>query len=212
MKFFTFDFVIFLLATNTVLSRFQMLQHHPQNQNQRCKSISLQWSYLCMLVVTVLVITGNLVQHPLEIDHLVKQPKHNVIVNLLNLSTVVEHPFSSDSKTHIRRDLSFFDCDSVNSKCTFLYPGQFYQHYNHITSSKNEWRQTIGLDNSNLPALTSLSWWTTFSASDTSNSNLQQLDHLIDEHLGLSRNLTYIHVHKCGGTSIKVPFQNVRVM
>lgn len=146
-----------------------------------------------MLVVTVFVVTGNLVRHPQETE-LIKQPKLNVIVNLSTLS---------DSITHIPRGLSFFDCDSAKSKCTFLYPGEFYHNYNRIISSKTEWRKTIGLDNSNLPALTSLSWWTTFSASDMSSSNLQRLDYLIDEHLGLSRNLTYIHVHKCGGTSIQ---------
>ena len=128
---------------------------------------------------------------------------------------------------------AFFDCNHSQSKCEYFYPGKFFQHYfstsillqnNNDTKTKKsisiaaeqhqheqytEWGKKIGLENGNLPALDSLSWWTMDNDAPTaavgdnrrdSNSNYNQL---IQNHIHLPSNITYIHVHKCAGTSIQ---------
>ena len=95
------------------------------------------------------------------------------------LKTNVDRPIHSEQE----RDY-FFDCHSAKSKCTYFYPGEFYRHYfdnilllssssttTNATSSNNDSYNTsnneiitrikdrIGLNNANLPALDSFSWW-----------------------------------------------------
>jgi len=68
------------------------------------------------------------------------------------------------------------------------------------------WQKDIGLQNANLPALDSFSWWWSSSSSSSSSwSNREDkfIHHEIQEYLRLPQNITYIHVHKCGGTSIQ---------
>lgn len=124
---------------------------------------------------------------------------------------------------------NFFDCNNSISKCTYFYPSKFYKYYfatfvlNNNTARHNdtadipyniindkerqyiEWRKEIGFENANLPALDSLSYW---SSSATDQTNIQAAESMqytaaIQDYISLPQNITYIHVHKCGGTSIQ---------
>ena len=106
---------------------------------------------------------------------------------------------------------SFFDCNR-NKLCRWFYPGKFYHEYfiahvkqqNSTSSSESggdyyKWRKQIGLENANLPALNSLSWWL-HNVVPTNHSTSTA----IQNHINLPcNNITYIHLHKCGGTSIQ---------
>jgi len=154
---------------------------------------------------------------------------------------------STDDDGHQNQtDSSFFDCNRRESNCRYFRPRDFYQHYfSSVVRSRSdnstiitddddqenaslydskqydEWSRDIGLENSNLPALTSLYWdWTVHGDGDGSSStsngtsltqatvaSISSLKHQIEDairqHIQLPHNLTYIHVHKCGGTSIQ---------
>ena len=105
----------------------------------------------------------------------------------------------------------FFDCNnSQYSKCTYFYPSKFYQYYftNHILpngSNSNisksigrsessdeqqqyqQWRKEIGLENANLPALDSLSWWIKEEEADN-----DIISNTVQDYMSLPRNITYI--------------------
>ncbi|KAL7530134.1 hypothetical protein ACHAXR_003326, partial [Thalassiosira sp. AJA248-18] len=143
---------------------------------------------------------------------------------------------------------SFFDCNGNQSKCRYFYPGEFFRQYfllaaattttKHDNSnisgsdvSRNftgiafdqqiiELRKQIGLENLNLPALDSLSWWLDGGGGGGGNKDMimniiptknhdsaadfsHQFHNQIQNHINLPNNITYIHVHKCGGTSIQ---------
>ena len=93
-----------------------------------------------------------------------------------NATTLSESSMNSDSIG------SFLDCNHNGSKCRNLYSGEFDCHYfmstikhkhdssgsggnldNHTRvesdQSHIEWQKQIGLKNTNLPGLDSLSWW-----------------------------------------------------
>jgi hypothetical protein len=122
---------------------------------------------------------------------------------------------------------NFFNCHHPNSKCTYLNPSTFLHAYyasslslsNNNNDSYNytqqqrqrqQWRKQIGFDNYNLPALDVLSWWSSTtnnndsynSASYTKRSNNNN-NTLSDTMMQQQYNITYIHIHKCGGTSIQ---------
>ena len=104
----------------------------------------------------------------------------------------------------------FFDCNNSHySKCTYFYPSKFYQYYftNHILlngSNSNiseimgrsessdeqqyrQWRKEIGLENANLPALDSLSWWIKEEEADN-----DIISNTVQDYMSLPRNITYI--------------------
>ena len=140
-------------------------------------------------------------------NYFVTTQKGNNITDSMNIDKDNENNNGSNEKTNLQ---------SFNE-----------QHY-------IKWRKEIGLQNLNLPSLTSLSWWwnddgftknvyepTLFAeAIQLSNSSgsspeeilnvtlnnqqLQQnLHQQIQAQIDIPQNLTYIHVHKCGGTSIQ---------
>ncbi len=143
---------------------------------------------------------------------------------------------------------SFFDCHHESSKCRYLYPGEFFHHYfrslqrlkghNHTSHERYgkrgdiddaqydeksfmQWRKDVGLENANLPALYSLSWWwdTIYNSENDNIDTLtihenskglenestidQQIHPQLQLRIGIPRNITYIHLHKCGGTSVQ---------
>ncbi|KAL3757453.1 hypothetical protein ACHAWU_006660 [Discostella pseudostelligera] len=157
-------------------------------------------------------------------------------INAANASLLVSSSMSNDDTTiHDERRDDFFDCHATNSKCTYFYPGEFYRHYfdnvvlkstsidaitinNYHTSNKEyiaKMGDRIGLNNANLPALNSFSWWITFGLDNeqengsnnytNNNSNTHMtIMNMIQHRYNLPlQNLTYIHIHKCGGTSIQ---------
>ena len=104
----------------------------------------------------------------------------------------------------------FFDCNnSQYSKCTYFYPSKFYQYYftNHILNGSNsniseimgrsessddeqqyqQWRKEIGLENANLPALDSLSWWIKEEEADN-----DIISNTVQDYMSLPHNVTYI--------------------
>jgi len=94
-------------------------------------------------------------------------------------------------------------------------------HTQYDEESFMQWRKDIGLEIANLPALYSLSWWwdtvynsdhfkidkLTIRENSTGLSNdttkHQQIHRQILSEIGIPRNITYIHIHKCGGTSVQ---------
>lgn len=164
--------------------------------------------------------------------------------NAGNASLLVSSSTSNDGiSIHNERRDDFFDCHSTNSKCTYFYPGEFYRHYfdngvlsstsidaitittNHTSNEEyiTKMRDRIGLNNTNLPALNSFSWWITnrgdsdqegellVGEADSSNhytnnnsNNHTTIMNMIQHQYNLPLpNFTYIHIHKCGGTSIQ---------
>ena len=95
----------------------------------------------------------------------------------------------------------FFRCTN-ESICKDFVPKQFFEEYIADQVLRNEgdrenaspeqtiqaWRSYVGLENSNLPAL-DLIWWST-SVGQAAAANFP-------------RNITFVHNHKCGGTSIQ---------
>ena len=100
----------------------------------------------------------------------------------------------------------FFDCNnSQYSKCTYFYPSKFYQYYftNHVRNDSNseimgrsessdeqqyqQWRKEIGLENANLPALDSLSWWIKEEEADN-----DIISNTVQDYMSLPHNVTYI--------------------
>jgi hypothetical protein len=122
-------------------------------------------------------------------------------------------------------EANFFNCHHPNSKCTYLNPSTFLHAYYasslslsnnndsayNYTQQRQQWRKQIGFDNYNLPALDVLSWWSTNNddddsdnASYTKNNNNHDNNTLSDTMMQQQQyNITYIHIHKCGGTSIQ---------
>ncbi|KAL9179073.1 hypothetical protein ACHAXT_000115 [Thalassiosira profunda] len=108
----------------------------------------------------------------------------------------------------------FFDCSRDGSKCRSFNPGAFFRQYYNTTEATSgnaqsngtderylQWRREIGLENANLPALDSLSWWV--ERGDDIPGSVQRSWMQSHANNLPPRNVTYIHVHKCGGTSIQ---------
>lgn len=152
---------------------------------------------------------------------------NEIEISLQNYNNISNHHSSdkgSSKYTERPSSSSFFDCNHTTSKCTYFTPQTFFHQY-YITHIKlihdderyNQfhqkygfeheqyllWQKDIGLQNANLPALDSFSWWSSSSSSSWSNREDKFIQHEIQEYLRLPQNITYIHVHKCGGTSIQ---------
>lgn len=164
---------------------------------------------LCAILTTVVLMHSMQVAlEPTQI-HQVKQSKIHMIN--LNLSINTLDALSSEYDNRLSENGFIFDCTDLRYKCKYLYPGKFFDYYfsEYIIDGKmstNEQllqrRSAMGLENENLPALASLSWWNEITYA--SSSNQQQVEFRLDEFLNFPRNLTYIHIHKCGGTSIQI--------
>jgi len=114
---------------------------------------------------------------------------------------------------------NFFNCQRPNSKCHYFNPSTFLHTYYASLSNNNndsdfniqQWRRQIGFDNYNLPALDVLSWWwsitpTTPNNDDSYNASYSNSNNNDNESILMLQqqyNITYIHIHKCGGTSIQ---------
>eukprot|EP00804_Cyclotella_cryptica_P023027 CCRYP_000296-RB/>CCRYP_000296-RB protein AED:0.44 eAED:0.48 QI:0/0/0/1/0/0/2/0/385 len=181
---------------------------------ERC----LLWLILYAIIVATVVKNAKLVTDLPDI-HPSTRSKIHVVHLLMNSST---SKYADDVPQNYD---SFFDCHHEKSSCRYLKPGEFYQHYfsssvrslandtssiedtqgNSASEQLLEWRGEIGLENENMPALTSLSWWSDLNVSGLNalKSNNQLRERKIEEYIAFPRNLTYIHVHKCGGTSIQ---------
>ena len=163
-------------------------------------------SMLLLFAVTITMLKNVQRFEPAESS----QPRQskNLIVNLpIVLSD------ATDSGASRRYD-SFFDCHRKESRCRYFNPNAFFDEYflsyindvrRNISATEQliQWRNEIGLENANLPALTSSSWWADFSDAYIDINDQTRIQLQIDEYFGFSSNLTYIHVHKCGGTSIQ---------
>jgi hypothetical protein len=163
------------------------------------------WLPLCVIIITVAMLIEHRPVSLLPVEtYQAKRSKIHTVDLFMNSS------IPTTGNEHIA---SFFECNNKGSKCRYLYPGRFYEHYfsiyiKDVNVSANgqslQWRNSIGLDNANLPALTSLSWWGDFSSWNIGSfTNQQWAEHLVDKYFSFPRNITYIHVHKCGGTSIQ---------
>lgn len=82
----------------------------------------------------------------------------------------------------------FWDCDLAAVPCRFFSPHNFFQ-----AQAQGFDYQRLGGNNNNLPAMTALSW--------SSSSNL-----LVD----LPHNISFIHIHKCVGTTVKALFAQAK--
>jgi hypothetical protein len=135
---------------------------------------------------------------------------------------------SSSASSPSSRIGDFFDCDFPGSSCRYLRPGEFHRNYYHRLHDEQYddhgeeeegyriWRKHIGLDNANLPSLDTLSWWAATYADVAqdggggySPSVVPPPPPTVDVAHDLMPpprrvgNVTYVHVHKCGGTSIQ---------
>ena len=140
-------------------------------------------------------------------------PLHNTTKLSLDNDNTISKPTSGD----------FFDCNNSISKCTYFYPSKFYKYYfvtfvlNKNSSSRHndtaggisyndtddteelysKWRKEIGFENANLPALDSLSYWSSTSALDQtehvdSKAEEMQYTSAIQDYMSLPQNVTYI--------------------
>ena len=117
---------------------------------------------------------------------------------------------------------NFFDCHHPDSKCIYFNPSTFLHAYYASLGNNNDsdsdyiqrYRRRIGFYNHNLPALDVLSWWslTTTTTTTTTTNNDDDVGYNANysnansSTIPLQRrqfNVTYVHVHKCGGTSIQ---------
>ena len=118
---------------------------------------------------------------------------------------------------------NFFDCNLPGSSCRYLRPGEFYRNYYHRLHDEQYddhgeeeyriWRRHIGLDNFNLPPLDTLSWWAATDEDVAQGGGGHSpsvvpppppaVDVAHDMPPRRDGNVTYIHMHKCGGTSIQ---------
>lgn len=79
----------------------------------------------------------------------------------------------------------FWNCDLAAVPCRFFRPHQFFQEQAQGLDYKS-----LGGNNNNLPAMAALSW------SSTSSSSSAAV-------VGLPHNVSFIHIHKSGGTTVK---------
>ncbi|GKY91000.1 hypothetical protein MPSEU_000072800 [Mayamaea pseudoterrestris] len=86
-----------------------------------------------------------------------------------------------------------FNCSHPESPCVYFELGKFLEQQN-ITLNQT-WRSM----NPNLPAITSLRWSTRNVMAATQASWMH-----------IPANVSFIHIHKCGGSSVKAIFQALR--
>lgn len=125
------------------------------------------------------------------------------LIGICVLVTRLELALYDETARSAPNVLPFFRCSS-NEICKDFVPKQFFEEYiadqvlrnnedNENASPEQiikDWRNRIGLTNSNLPALDSI-WWSTTVAGGTAAA------------VNFPRNITFVHNHKCGGTSIQ---------
>ena len=181
-------------------SKFRLRLQRTQRGRIRHHHLSM----LLLFAAAVMVLKHVLVRIEPAESYRSKQSKH----------LIVDLPHSNDSEPGVIMHDSFFDCQSKESRCRYFNPNQFFDSYFssyindvHLNIPASEqllyWRNDIGLENVNLPALTSSSWWASFSDTEMGIIDQKRIKLQIDGHFGFSPNLTYIHMHKCGGTSIQ---------
>ena len=86
----------------------------------------------------------------------------------------------------------FFDCDREGALCIFFRPQDFFRASGRAFLVDYE---RLGGTNPNLPACTALSW--------QSSARHAAFDYM-------PRNVTFVHTHKCGGTTVQGAMQALR--
>jgi hypothetical protein len=129
-----------------------------------------------------------------------------VLFLLLSLASIKRIPVATKStryekvlpsKNSIQKVVEregFFDCDRDDSLCTFFRPQHFFREKGKPFLVDYE---RLGGTNKNLPACTSLSWW---SHDDDERELFFSLPH----------NISFVHMHKCGGTTVQQTMLDVR--
>ena len=99
-----------------------------------------------------------------------------------------------EDKEEVSKD-SFFNCDEENAICNFFRPHHFF-HSGLGAPFLPDYKR-LGGTNQNLPACTGLSWW--------------PLDKNLTSHYNyVPQNISFVHMHKCGGTTVKAAMQDLR--
>jgi Sulfotransferase family len=112
--------------------------------------------------------------------------------------------------------VDFFDCHRNDSLCTFFQPRHFFQNGSGKAAFMREHDfERLGGSNPNLPACTGLSWWSTSPTlqdfNNNNNNNTTITLSLVpsttttrnNNSNAYWHNLSFIHIHKCGGTTIQ---------
>lgn len=107
----------------------------------------------------------------------------------------------------------FWDCDLPETPCRYFYPQRFWG-WDHDDSNNNNNNNTsapgsafrddyqrLGGTNKNLPAMVALSWYPTITTT-SSTGDIHRAHPVVSLPI-LPHNLSFIHVHKCGGTTVK---------
>jgi len=85
---------------------------------------------------------------------------------------------------------SFWDCHRPETPCRYFDPSSFFHSKEGAGFAFQNSTKELGGTNKNLPAMTALSW-------SSPSSSFEQMT------LSLPRNISFIHIHKCGGTTVK---------
>jgi hypothetical protein len=118
-------------------------------------------------------------------------------------------PFPSVRTTILPRPLTgverevFFDCQEPLSRCRFFSVADFFHNVSNQFTSE-EWMR-LGIANPNLPAITTLEWWY---EDEYLSSTTERIQDWPDPNLPPS--VSFIHVHKCGGSTIHSVLRQVR--
>jgi hypothetical protein len=97
----------------------------------------------------------------------------------------------------------FFDCDQPESLCRFFQPKLFWQEGGLGQPFMKDYER-LGGANKNLPACTALEWsWLPKSSNSTTVSNTSTSNTSAYDYSYLPQRLSFVHMHKCGGTTIK---------
>lgn len=94
----------------------------------------------------------------------------------------------------------FFNCQEPLARCRFFLVGDFFQSIRKKFTYDELIRFGIA-ENPNLPAITTLEWW--FPAT-TGTRTVDQGS------LDLPPSISFVHVHKCGGSTVHAVLRQVR--
>lgn len=202
----------------------------------KMKCCRLPWIFLCLVAVAI-GFNFRRVMNLHEVGEVVASNRNHGIELERDITYSSQPENSYHSSSHSAS--YFFDCNHTQSKCKYFQPGKFFRQYfkssiigqpnssnginNNTTFTRihdyNRGVKDVGLENANLPALDSFSWWILGAPnSDNAHTHISNapnakedfnhnhpipLSEKLQNHINLPNNITYVHVHKCGGTSIQ---------
>ena len=113
------------------------------------------------------------------------------------------------------RPESFWNCNLPETPCRYFTPRHFWGDAAAVINVTRADYKRLGGTNKNLPAMTALSWWYG-SPPARAGSRLPPSNNLLLEEqpppvVSLPHNLSFIHVHKCGGTTVKALLTKTKV-